>query len=70
MYRQWTNTKGFWGILKKIDIMENDSLIETNRKSMSRKTILWKTVPCKLHKNCQQINFYGQEKFIFFQLST
>ena len=25
---------------------------------------------CKLHKNCQQINFYWQEKFIFFQLST
>ena len=27
-------------------------------------------ITCKLHKNCQQINFYGQEKFIFFQLST
>ena len=25
---------------------------------------------CKLHKNCQQINFCWQEKFIFFQLST
>ena len=24
----------------------------------------------KLHKNCQQINFCWQEKFIFFQLST
>ena len=25
---------------------------------------------CKPHKNCQQINFCWQEKFIFFQLST
>ena len=32
--------------------------------------ILWKNTKftCKLHKNCQQINFCWQEKFIFFSI--
>ena len=50
----------------------NAFTLKGNKKYSKELKQQWKNTKftCKPHKNCQQINFCWQEKFIFFQLST